>query len=84
MMVSIMSFLSPYRKIRFNYSYNDSSLSVGNFKILLITMNDRSCSLFFFFFFSRESERIVKYIAVNYTLLLLISAFIRYPIHDVS
>lgn len=79
MMVSIMSFLSPYRKIRFNYSYNDSSLSVGNFKILLITMN-RSCS----FFFSRESERIVKYIAVNYTLLLLISAFIRYPIHDVS
>lgn len=81
MMVSIMSFLSPYRKIRFNYSYNDSSLSVGNFKILLITMNDRSCSLFFF---SRESERIVKYIAVNYTLLLLISAFIRYPIHDVS
>lgn len=30
-----------------------------------------------FFFFSRESERIVKYIAVNYTLLLLISAFIR-------
>lgn len=82
MMVSIMSFLSPYLKIRFNYSYNDSSLSVGNFKILLITMNDRSCSLFFFF--SRESERIVKYIAVNYTLLLLISAFIRYPIHDVS